>query len=107
VYTPGILKEIVAKNLDHADLQNIEEPKEVIEGTKACWSGGMPGDVIGIMRDCMGNAIGFRRQSTASDDTPIIFFDHEFVEVYEVAPSFDAFLTWYLDHLEGRQVTNG
>jgi len=99
VYTPDILHQIVNRNLDHHDIKNIEEPSEAIKGTKAYWSGGMPDDVIGVASDCMGNAIGFRRQSAPSDDSPVWFFDHEFVEVYETASSFDALLIWYLDNL--------
>jgi hypothetical protein len=106
VYTPGILREIVEKNLDHPDVQNIEAPREAIEGTKAYWSGGMPKDVIGVAADCMGNAIGFHRQAVPSSDAPMVFFDHDFVEVYEVAPSFDEFLAWYLEHLDGRRPTS-
>jgi hypothetical protein len=102
VYTPDILKEIVEKNLDHPDVQDILEPREAIVNTRAYWSGGMPDNVIGIASDCMGNMIGFHRQAVSSDDAPVVFFDHDFVEVYEVAPSFDEFLVWYLDHLRGR-----
>jgi hypothetical protein len=107
VYTPETLNEIVEGNIDHPDIQNILEPAEAIEGTIAYWSGGMPKDVIGVGSDCMGNMIGFRRQSTPSDDSPVVFFDHDFVEVYELAPSFDEFLAWYLHHLKGRKLTNG
>ena len=99
VYTPETLQEIVAENIDHPDIQNINDPVEAIAGTKAYWSGGMPEDVLGVGGDCMGNMIGFRRQAARSEDSPVVFFDHEFVEVYEVAPSFDEFLQWYLDHL--------
>lgn len=62
----------------------------------------MPDDIIGVASDCMGNIIGFRRQTEPSEDAPVVFFDHDFVEVYELAPSFDEFLTWYLDHLKGQ-----
>ena len=107
VYTSDTLHEIAEGNIDHPDIQNVLDPAEAIEGTKAYWSGGMPNDVIGIGSDCMGNMIGFRRQAKASDDAPVVFFDHDFVEVYEVAPSFDEFLAWYLDNLKGPQLTDG
>jgi hypothetical protein len=48
----------------------------------------------------MGNMIGFRRQSDVTDDAPVVFFDHDFVTVQDLAPSFDAFLLWYLDNLK-------
>ena len=60
----------------------------------------MPDDIIGVASDCMGNMIGFRRQAETSDDAPVVFFD--FVEVSELARSFDEFLSWYLDHLKGQ-----
>jgi hypothetical protein len=88
--------------MNHVDIQEFLKPKEAIEHTKANWSGEMPADIIGFASDCMGNMIGFRRQSTPSNDSPVVFFDHEYVEVSEVSPSFDEFLTWYMDHLKGR-----
>lgn len=102
VYTPDTLSEIADGNIDHPDVQNVLDPAEAIEGTKGYWSAGMPKDVIGVASDCMGNMIGFRRQATMSDDAPVVFFDHDFVELDEIAPSFDEFLAWYLDNLKGR-----
>jgi hypothetical protein len=101
VYTPEILQEIVEKNLDHPDVQIIERPREAVKCTKVWWSAGMPDDVIGVAWDCMANTIGFRRQTTPSEDASVVLFDHDIVEVSEVAASFDEFLAWYLDHLKG------
>jgi hypothetical protein len=101
VFTPGILQEIVDKNIDHADVQYFLGPKEVIENMKAYWSAGMPKNVIGVASDCMGNMIGFCRHDETLDDAPVVFFDHDFVEVFEIAPSFDELLTWYLQRLKG------
>jgi hypothetical protein len=107
VHSQGILHEIVDKNLEpHPDVQDFLEPREAIDNTRGYWSAGMPEDVIGIASDCMGNMIGFRRQNSRTDDAPVFFFDHDFVDVDEIAPSFDEFLTWYLDNLNG-QLTNG
>lgn len=107
VYTPDTLHEIVEGNIDHPDFQHLDDPTDAIAGTKAYWSAGMPDDVIGVGGDCMGNMIGFRRQSVSSEDSPVVFFDHDFVEVSEVGPSFDEFLNWYLDNLTERQLTDG
>ena len=98
-YTPDILDEIVDKNLEHPDVQNFDGPHETTKGTQAYWSGGMPDDFIGVASDCMGNMFGFARRTETLDDAPVLFFDHEFVDVAEVAPSFDALLSWYLDNL--------
>lgn len=102
VYTPSILDAVTDAKLGMPDIQEFLKPKQVIENTKMCWSGEMPNDVIGFASDCMGNMIGFRRQSASSDDAPVVFFDHEYVEVSELSPSFDVFLAWYLDNLKGR-----
>jgi hypothetical protein len=87
--------------MDHPDIQEFLKPKEAIQNTKLYWSAGMPENVIGIASDCMGNMIGFHRQATPSDDAPVVFFDHDFVKVRQLASSFDEFLSWYLDHLKG------
>jgi SMI1/KNR4 family protein SUKH-1 len=107
VYTPSILDAIADGKLAKPDIQEFLKPKQVIEYTEMYWSGGMPTDVIGVASDCMGNLIGFRRQSASSDDSPVVFFDHDDVEVCEVSSSFDELLTWYLDNLKGPQRTNG
>jgi hypothetical protein len=101
-FAPSILGEIVKKDSDHPDVQNFFGPKEVIDDTKCYWSGGMPEDIIGFASDCMGNMFGFKRESKVLDDAPVVFFDHDFVDAAEVAPSFDAFLNWYVEHLTGR-----
>lgn len=107
VYTPSILDEITAKKLHRSDLQEFFKPKDVIEYTQMSWSGGMPDDVIGFASDCMGSMFGFLRQALPSDDSPVVFFDHDYVTVEEIAPSFDEFLSWYLDHLQGPGPADG
>ncbi len=107
VYTPSILDEIADRKLGKPDIQEFLTAKQAIENTKMYWSGGMPADVIGFASDCMGNMIGFRRQSASSDDSPVVFFDHDHVEVSEIFSSFDEFLGWYLDNLKGPQLTTG
>jgi hypothetical protein len=103
VHSQSILDEIVDKKLEpHPDVQDFLEPQEAINNTKGYWSAGMPENLIGIASDCMGNMIGFHRQDFPADDAPVLFFDHDFVEVNEIAPSFDEFLAWYLDHLKGQ-----
>jgi hypothetical protein len=99
VHTPRLLELLSARDLDHPDVQDFLAPSEAISNTQNYWSAGMPADVIGIASDCMGNMIGFRRQSVRSDDSPVVFFDHDYVDVRDIAASFDEFLLWYLDHL--------
>ncbi|HSI37273.1 MAG: SMI1/KNR4 family protein [Phycisphaerae bacterium] len=98
--TSAILAMVAEDVPEHPDVQEFYTASGAIESTRFCWSGGMPDDVIGIASDCMGNPIGFRRAAEASDDAPVVFFDHDFLTVTELAPSFDAFLAWYLDRAE-------
>ena len=99
IHTPQIVKEISDRELDHPDVQDFLGPQEAIDGTTGYWSAGMPEDIIGIASDCMGNMFGFARALHRLDDAPVFFFDHDFVTVHDVAPSFDALLSWYLDNL--------
>ena len=101
VHTPCVLDEISESGLDHPDVQDFLVTNEVVENTKGYWSAGMPDDVIGFASDCMGNMIGFRRSRERRDDASVVFFDHDYVEVSEIASSFDEFLDWYLANLNG------
>jgi SMI1 / KNR4 family (SUKH-1) len=96
IYTPKILGLITSRGLDHPDIQEFLSVEKAVAGTKGYWSAGMPTDVIGVASDCMGNMIGFRRSDQRSDDLPVVFFDHDYVTVSELAPSFDECLSWYV-----------
>jgi hypothetical protein len=96
---PKLLDEIADAGLEFPDVREFLDPVAAIENTKNYWAAGMPGEVIGIASDCMGNMIGFRRQVGRTDDSPIIFFDHDYVEVKQIAVSFDELLSWYTEHL--------
>jgi hypothetical protein len=98
-YTPSVLSLVVDGEVDMPDLQNIESIPKAIAGTKAYWSAGTPNDLIGFGGDSMGNMFCFKRQPISSnrpDDLPVWFFDHDFVESHEVAPSFDQWLLSYI-----------
>lgn len=99
LFTPDILTAIADKQPDRVDVREFFQPKQAVDTTKSYWSAGMPRDFIGIAGDSMGNLIGFQRQSEPSDDAPVLFFDHDFVQVSRLATSFDDFLSWYLDNL--------
>ncbi len=96
VHTPGILDAVTAGDLDHPDIQDFLSAREAIANTKGYWSTGMPNDVIGVATDCMGNMIGFHRSHERREDAPVLFFDHDFITVSEIAPSFDDLLKWFL-----------
>ncbi len=101
VHTRRILDELSERGLDYPDIQDFLTSDEAVKNTKGYWAAGMPHYVIGFASDCMGNMIGFRRSSTQLDDAPVLFFDHDYVTVSEIAATFDAFLSWYLSHLRG------
>ena len=107
VHTQIILKEIADREINHPDVQDFFSPDDVVKDTRGYWSAGMPPDVIGFASDCMGNMIGFRRHATRVEDAPVVFFDHDFVDIWELAPSFRAFLAWYVDNLKGRSGAEG
>ncbi len=98
VYTPDILDAVA--ELDHPDVQNFASAPDVITDTKAYWGAGMPDNIVAFASDCMGNMFAFERgfRETRPDDLPVLFFDHDFVEVAPVAESFDALLMWFLDN---------
>jgi hypothetical protein len=102
VHTPTILDALTDQRILYPDVQEFLTSDEAIDGTKGYWSAGMPANIIGIASDCMGNMIGFYRQTDVLDDAPVVFFDHDFLDVSEITDSFDEFLEWYLKHLNGR-----
>ncbi len=90
----------------HPNIQDFLSADEAVANSRGYWAAGMPDDVIGVASDCMGNMIGFRRSGEQSDDLPVVFFDHDFVTVTELAPSFDECLRWYLRRADGGEPAN-
>jgi hypothetical protein len=101
VHTPRTLELVTNLGLDHPDIQDFLSADEAVGNSRGYWAAGMPDDVIGVASDCMGNMIGFRRSGEQSDDLPVVFFDHDFATVTELAPSFDECLHWYLSRADG------
>ena len=101
LFTPTILEEIVDRQLDFPDVQNIWLLSEVARDTRDSWSGGMPQDMVGFANDAGGNYFCYprRRHRATLDDAPVWFFDHESIEAHELSPSLAAWLAWYLDNL--------
>jgi hypothetical protein len=59
----------------------------------------MPDTFIGFASDCMGNLFGFQRLAPSAvppSDSVVYVFDHDFMEVSPVAPSFVSFLAAYI-----------
>jgi len=98
LYTPDLFQ--LAPGLpEMPDLKNIASLSDVVSETPACWSAGTPSNLVVIGNDVMGNLFCLPRLQGATerpDDLPVEFFDHEFLHVAEIAPSFDGWLTGYL-----------
>jgi len=99
VRTPSLLSLIVDGEHEQWDVMVISELSEIIEDTRACWSGGLSEQLIGFASDSMGNLFCFRRvapETPRADDAEVWFFDHEFCSDNKVADSFDGWLLSYL-----------
>jgi SMI1 / KNR4 family (SUKH-1) len=74
-------------------------PVDVTRNSQMYWSAGMPADFIGVASDVCGNMFGFQRLERGGlrpDDSPVLFFDHDFVQVLKRSESFDAWLESFL-----------
>lgn len=99
VHTPSILSLIVNGKSDQWDLMDIFEIKDLIEGTRGYWSGGMSDQLIGFASDSMGNLFCFRRVAPFAqrpNDAEVWFFDHEFCSESKIVDSFDEWLLNYI-----------
>jgi hypothetical protein len=105
LFVPDLWDAVVERNLGTHPLREFLTPEQVVNDTRLYWSGGMPKDFVGVAGDFMGNLFGFHRTATNGirpDDLPVSLFDHDYVRVDPVAPSFDVWLKWFIEH-----VTNG
>jgi hypothetical protein len=102
LFVPDLWDAVEQQELGAEAVREFFSPAEVIRDTRLCWSGGMPADFIGIASDGCGNMFGFRRSPRGSprpDDLPVLFFDHDFVRVIEVATSFEGWLRWFVERV--------
>ena len=52
--------------------------------------------LVAFAMDGSGNYVGFPRCKVASDDLPVLLFDHDLGGIHQLAPSFDQFLWAYV-----------
>jgi len=97
--TAWLLESIVAGKHDLADVASFIDLSQVIETTRDYESAGMQHGCIAIAGDCMGNLFLFRKADCVGEpqDASVWFFDHDFVTVEQVAPTFTSWLRDYLD----------
>ena len=100
IYTPSILDLVtggdseVAPEGASSDVQRLFNAQEIIKDSQAYWSAGMESYLVPIAMDCMGNVFGFHRKQTVPrlDDSPVLFFDHDYCKIHEESASFDLWL---------------
>ena len=96
LHTPGILDKIVDLELDINDVQNFSDPADLIEETQAYEKAGMPSGYLGFAIDCMGNMFLFKIEELKIEaNVAIYFFDHDFITVESVSPSFEEWISQY------------
>ena len=90
------------------DILYFNSAEEVIESTKAYVGAGMREGLICFASDSMGNMFCFDKKNIQNlgDDSSIWLFDHDFCSDREISPSFDAWISSYLD-LPARNENHG
>lgn len=99
LWTPDILSTVVEMEAQLHSLQDFLSSSEVIDTTAGWRAIGMPEDLVAFANDAGGNLFCFSRSLCAEkrlEDAPVLFWDHEFNETLEVAPSFMSFLDSYV-----------
>jgi hypothetical protein len=103
LFVPGLWTAVVAQELGVHPLREFLSPDQVVTDTRLYWSGGMPQDFVGVAGDFMGNLFGFHRMprdGPRPDDLPIGLFDHDYVRIDSVSPSFEGWLSWFVEHVQ-------
>ena len=97
--TAWLLESIVAGGHELADVASFIDLPEVVATTRDYEAAGMEPGYVGIADDCMGNLFLFRTADCVGrpQDAAVWFFDHDFVTVDQVAPTFVSWLREYLD----------
>ncbi|MDQ1154767.1 hypothetical protein QE389_001966 [Brevundimonas sp. SORGH_AS 993] len=92
--TTELWEDIEAAGLDLPHLCDFLTPQETVSTTRDYRDAGMPANLVGFASDSGGNLFVFR--SDTADDA-VWMFDHDFLTVKSVAPSFEAWLKVYGD----------
>jgi hypothetical protein len=88
----SLLSAIVAGDLDLPDVSEFFSPGDILSETESWRSLGLLEPFVAFADDCSGNMFCFR--SMGSSDA-VWFFDHDFLEVDEVSPSFNDWIFAY------------
>ena len=96
--TGALLSAISDGELDLHDLSQLCNPTEVKEETIGWREAGLPDNLLVIGNDCMGNKFCFdlfNLEKQTSGSVPVYFWDHEFFETDQIAPSFSDWIDAY------------
>lgn len=87
-----LLDAIAERGLDDACPDGFNTPEEIVTATQEYRGAGMPSDLVVIALDVGGNAFCFLTQQITAEQRGIWLFDHNFMTVKEIAPSFRAWI---------------
>ena len=85
--TAPLLDMIVDRQLDVQDVAEFYTPEMIVAETEGWRPMGLSSDLVAVASDGGGNLFCFKTEDQPSSDA-VWFFDHDLIEVYEVAPSF-------------------
>jgi hypothetical protein len=85
--TAALLDGIVDRQIDLAEVSEFHTPSQIVSETEGWRELGLPPDLVTFAGDSSGNFFCFKPADQPASDA-VWFFDHDLIEVYEVAPSF-------------------
>lgn len=92
----ALLETIVDNQLDVDYVSEFHTPSEIISATTDWGPLGLPSDLVAFACDANGNLFCFKPEDQPGSDA-VWFFDHDLIEVYEVAPSFREWMRQFCD----------
>ena len=99
LWVPHILSSVVEFEVPLPSLQDFWSSTEAIENTRNWRAAGLPLYLVAFANDASGNLFCIDQKLCSPirlQDAPVMFWDHDFDETSEVAPSLVAFLEQYV-----------
>lgn len=99
LWVPHILSSVVEFEVPLPSLQDFLSSTEAIEITRNWRAASLPLDLVAFANDASGNLFCFNQELCSHirlQDAPVMFWDHDFNETSEVAPSLLSFLEQYV-----------
>ncbi len=95
--TIAMLDKIVDLESDISDVSNFLTPSDIVETTFDWHELGLPTELVAFATDCSGNLFCFSESINVleSDESPILFFDHDFGTTETISASFPEWLDAY------------